>query len=369
MNVKNLERFHQYLCAVVAYYRAHRTLKNFSGLAKEFKVKAITRELFFQFDLDKLEGEPTREQSDKIRQVMSDMDIKRRQAQLQEFINEQEAAEKNEEDEIEEALDNMPSLLERFEEHMGKVNSYVSKITNAAWDAGRDLDINDVRFEPEGFDTMGMYDMLNLRDWSDQVEYEAAKSLFEKMDEKVLCDAIPKMGKATMHAFLTYIFGGENGVQLKFDFDARGGESPQNDAIEEALAEHGIFNDVLFHKLESWKGCGHMCIVYKDAPDVLMIIGDEKHDFYTVDDDVFYSYCGNTIIDPGNACAFGGWGTRSIMAECIKTIQACKQEAIEVQKSLNIDQSLKGKLMEDLKYADQIRAMYKEDWEKKGGHQ
>lgn len=363
MNINNLERFHNYLCAVVAYYRAHRTLKNFSSLAKEYKVKAITRELFFQYELDKLDGELNRELSYKIRHVIADIDMNRRQQQLATFFNDQQKEEKKAKEE-----DDADFRLERFEAHMEKVNGFIRAVKKTAW-TWSEKTIDDIRFEPAEEFNDTAFDVQNLRNWKDQVEYEAAKSFFGSMATKDICNAVPKMQENTMHAFLTYIFGDENGKQLKFDFDAKGNKSPQNDAIEQALAEYGIFNDVLFHKIESWEGRGHLCVVYKDAPDVLMIVSDEKHDFYGVDDDVFYCYCGDTIIDPGNTIAysFDGWGTRSIMAECIKTVNACKNEAVGAQK--RVPSALKGKLMDDLNCADEIRKMYREENMRKTYHQ
>lgn len=366
MNANNLQRFHNYLCAVVKYYQTHKSLKNFSNLAKDFKCKAITRELFFQFELDKVIGEPEREVSDNIRLLMAEMDIKRRQEQLKAYIDGQSIEQQNEEAEIEEALEKMPSLLERFEAHFRMFNDFIARVNTAAKEAGCDLGIKGWALENEGYDLLGFdcaYELLECREWSDRVEYRVAKTLFEPIDKKVLCDSLRQMGPNTMHAFLTYIFGDEDSTQLKFDFDARGDKSESNDAIEEALAEYGVFNDVAFHKLESWKGCGHMCIVYKDAPDVLMIVGEGGVDFYTVEDDIFYSYCGDTIIDPGVGCHFGGWGTRSIMAECIKDIFLCKDEAMRQQAS--VPERFKGKLLDDLHHIDDIRAMYKEEYARK----
>lgn len=347
MNIKNFEKFHNYLCAVVKYYRTHKSLKNFSNLAREFKVKAITRELFFQFDLDKVE-QPSRELSDKIRTLMAEIDMKRRQAQLSAYLSEHAEAEEPEPDKTE---------FDKFEEHMRQLTDYINAVTGTAYtkQKGVKLKMNEEfcydRFEDDAF---------LLRLWASQMEYLAAEDFFGKMDIAVIRDNLLNMGDLTMHAFLSYIFGDEHGVQTKFDFDARGNASADNDSIEESLAEYGVFNDVAFHKLESWKGCGHLCIVYKDAPDVLMVISDSCEDFYTVDDDVFYSYCGDTIIDPGNACAFGGWGTRQIMARCIRAVLTCRDKAVEYQK--DVPSRLAGKLLNDLKHTDDIRAMYKEEW-------
>ena len=357
MNANNLQRFHNYLCAVVKYYQAHKSLKNFSNLAKEFKCKAITRELFFQFELDKATGDPGRELSDNIRRLMADMDMKRRQEQLAAYTSQHGSAVKDET--VKESAEVEKSLLDKFEEHLKRLHGFIAHVSNAAYN----YEDKEVCPSMNAIDSYLYYDLMSMRTWCDEVEYEAAKSFFADMDVATISSSLLAMGENTMHAFLTYIFGSEDGTQLKFNFDARGDKSESNDAIEEALAEYGVFNDVAFHKLESWKGCGHMCIVYKDAPDVLMIVGEDGVDFYTVEDDIFYSYCGDTIIDPGVSCHFGGWGTRSIMAECIKDIFLCKDEAMRQQAA--VPERFKGKLLDDLRHTDDIRAMYKDEYSRK----
>ena len=364
MNENNLQRFYNYLCAVVKYYQTHKSLKNFSNLAREFKVKAITRELFFQFDLDKEEGEPTRELSDKIRLLMAEIDMKHRREQLEAFINSEHpqdapgVSEKN--------------AFEKYEERLTLIFQYRQDVIKAIYDMWGKVDTAIMGREPSDLPLFGpaetkLEDLLMLESWRDQVEYEAAKEFFGGMDNELILRELPTMSEPVIHSFLTYIFGDEDGTQLKFDFDARGEKSESNDALEQAMAEYGIFNEVAFHKLESWKGCGHMCIVYKDAPDILMIIGDQRNEYYTIEDDIFYSYCGNTVIDPGVNCLFGGWGTRSIMATCIRAILLCKYEAMYQQDM--VPKHLRGKLLGDLRHADDIRAMYREEWERKGSHQ
>lgn len=70
------ENFYLYLCDVVSYYQENGTLKNFSSLAKKWKVKAITKEMFYFHDLHKIKKteELTREMSDMIRNEMSQAD-------------------------------------------------------------------------------------------------------------------------------------------------------------------------------------------------------------------------------------------------------------------------------------------------------
>jgi len=361
MNAKNLDRFFNYLCAVVKYYQTHRSLKKFSNLAREYKCKAITQELFFQFDLDKETGIPSRELSDKIRLLMAEMEMKRRSEQLTLYMGEHENGKKD-------ASEDSKKEFEQYEKRLQKMLEYRQKVLKSTWEIYENTYRNGDKSEAQVYGPVNDFeDLLCLGDWKNEVEFRFARDFFSKLDVDTVLENMLNMSEPVMHSFLTYIFGGEDGVQIKFDFDARGEDSYSNDALENILAEYGVFNDCLFHKLESWKGCGHMCIVYKEAPDVLMIIGDEQHGLYTVDDDVFSSYCGNTIINPNHDAFFGGWGTRSIIAECIHTILTCKNEAIEAQK--NVCSDLKGKLMEDLRHADDIRAMYREEWEKKAKHQ
>lgn len=72
------ERFHLYLCDVVSYYQENKTLKNFSDIAKKWGVKAIPKELFYVYNLHQLNGQPTRQVSDKIRDILSKQDAIRR---------------------------------------------------------------------------------------------------------------------------------------------------------------------------------------------------------------------------------------------------------------------------------------------------
>lgn len=78
MSTINYERFHKYLSEVVSYYQKNKTLKNFTAIAKKWQVKSITKDLFYMFDLHALKNGymPSRELSDKIRNIMAENDAK-----------------------------------------------------------------------------------------------------------------------------------------------------------------------------------------------------------------------------------------------------------------------------------------------------
>ena len=92
MNEQRLKKFHEYLCAVVEFYQQNNSLKNFSALAKQYQVKAITLEQFYQSKLNELKPgqKPDRATSDKIRLMMAEDDLKRRQQMLDTFLKTQE---------------------------------------------------------------------------------------------------------------------------------------------------------------------------------------------------------------------------------------------------------------------------------------
>lgn len=76
MDVKIYERFHKYLSEVVVYYQKNGSLKNFSIIAKKWGVKAVTKDLFYKYNLHniKMGYMPSREISDEIRNVLANKD-------------------------------------------------------------------------------------------------------------------------------------------------------------------------------------------------------------------------------------------------------------------------------------------------------
>lgn len=73
------ETFYNYLCEVVEMYQTKGNLRNFSAISKKWGVKAITKDLFYENALHIIpKGEkPTREMSDRIRNIISRKDIER----------------------------------------------------------------------------------------------------------------------------------------------------------------------------------------------------------------------------------------------------------------------------------------------------
>ena len=80
MNKECYDKFYSYLCEVVKLYQEKKTLRNFSLLAKKWKCKAITQELFYTFNLHKIIHPfvPSRDVSDKIRNVLAERDNRQR---------------------------------------------------------------------------------------------------------------------------------------------------------------------------------------------------------------------------------------------------------------------------------------------------
>lgn len=77
----NFDNFYSYLCDLCSSYQTNHSLKGISELAKKYGVKAITKEQFFQFELDDPEnpsflinGKPSKGYSDAIRKDLADLD-------------------------------------------------------------------------------------------------------------------------------------------------------------------------------------------------------------------------------------------------------------------------------------------------------
>lgn len=80
MDKKILDNFYEYLKDVIKHYQETGGLRNFSPLAKKWGVKAITKDLFYMYELHKIEKGSTisRFQSDCIRKSISEKDKIRR---------------------------------------------------------------------------------------------------------------------------------------------------------------------------------------------------------------------------------------------------------------------------------------------------
>ena len=76
MNKESYDKFYYYLCDVVRLYQTNNSLRNFSILAKKWKCKSITKDLFYEFNLHKIKSPalPHRAVSDIIRNKLAERD-------------------------------------------------------------------------------------------------------------------------------------------------------------------------------------------------------------------------------------------------------------------------------------------------------
>lgn len=351
--------FYNYLLDVVEYYRKNNSLSGFTSVALKHKIGGITKEQFFSWGLSNPNTIITRELSDRLRLAMltqrhplcAEIVVSIDNAPTSEPINEEPEQTK------EETEQNPLDALGKKAACLNHCWWNLAKSIGSLYQDQVKKDMGDL-YDESLFSRYDYEFNQLIEPWREEIEYIMAYATFSGMKQEDICKAIPEMGHTVMHAFLTYIFYDCMCGQRKLDFDARGRDSI-NDSIEEILAEWGVFNDVLFHKIESWKGDVHMCIIYNDAPDVMMIISGEDCYYYTINDDLLYNYDGATIIDPEHASGFSGLGTRAIIGQCIQHIFSRKEEAIEVQRT-KVTPQMKGKLMDDMSHLDLLRTMYDE---------
>ena len=366
MNENRLKKFHNYLCAVVEYYQQNNSLKNFSSLAKQFQVKAITLEQFYQSKLNELKpGEkPDRKTSDRIRMMMAEDDLKRRQQMLDTFLKTQEKRETDghtsKQEEVKE-----PTLSERidtFEARFDLLGPVFADITSHVYNhfekefgQSHDLlgiDTFSVRLSPQPY----------LIDWANNIEFDLTRLVFDNADPEEVRQLLPSWNEKILHAYLTWLYGGNDGTQLKLDFDERGREDSSNDQLIELLRDQHLLDDMLFVKMESWKGCALCAAIYKDAPDVLMIIDESNPNYYTIEDNIWSSFQGNTIIQPENNLGFSGWGTRTIIGHCLRQIINPDNHKEALAEQQHVTKQMRGKLMDDINNYRAIWQMYHEDY-------
>lgn len=369
MNEQRLKKFHDYLCAVVEFYQQNKSLKNFSTLAKQYQVKAISKDYFYQFKLDELKPgqKPDRALSDKIRLMMADDDLKRRQQMLDTFLKAQEQKESDGTTEAPETKE--PTLAERidtFEARFDLLGPAFANIINTVYEEySKEFGTNTndllgyetsmVRLSPEPY----------LKEWADKVEFDLTKLVFDKAEPEEVRKVIYTWNDKIMHAYLTWLYGGSTGDQMKLNFDERGSETySDNEQLIEMLRDQQLLDDTIFVKLESWKGCAHCVVIYKDAPDILMVIGERENSFYTIEDNIWKSYCGNTIIAPDGCSSFGGWGTRTIVGYCLKQLLSDENHMLAVKEQQNVTKQMRGKLMDDINHYRDIWQMYHDEWAK-----
>ena len=371
MNEQRLKKFHDYLCAVVEFYQQNNSLKNFSALAKQYQVKAITLEQFYQSKLNELKPgqKPDRATSDKIRLMMAEDDLKRRQQMLDTFLKTQEQRDSDGDMTVELAEVKEPTLAERidtFEARFDLLGPVFANITNKVFDEFQKefgtqthellgLESNCVRLSPEPY----------LRDWANCIEFDLTKLVFDKADQEEVRQMLPSWNDKILHAYLTWLYGGNNGDQLKLHFDERGCADSSNEQLIDLLRDQQLLDDMLFVKLETWKGVALCAAIYKDAPDVLMVIGEDAVNFYTIEDNIWYSYCGDTIICPESNFSFGGWGTRTIMGHCLRQMLSADNRQAAINEQKNVTKQMRGKLMDDINHYRDIWQMYHEEYQQK----
>ena len=369
MNEKRLESFHEYLCAVVDYYHKNgKILKNFSSLAKQYRVKGITQDDFKNYKLGELKpGEkPSRKLSDTIRLAMAEQDRQERERMLAAYQKERDekeaAAEQQQEPEheptLEERIDTFEARFDLLGPVFANISSQLAEYYKKEFgpDADKLLgkDSWRVRLSPDQY----------VMQWANNVEFDLTRLVFDDADPEEVKRLLPKWDDKIIHAYLTWLYGGKDGNQLKLDFDERGREDSQNEQLIDLLRDQGLLEQTLFVKLESWKGCAHCVVVYKDAPDILMLIGESGVDFYTIADDIWYSCQGDTIINPDVCAEFGGWGTRTMVGYCLKQILSEDNHKAALNEQQNVTKQMSGKLMGDINNYRDIWQMYHDDYYK-----
>lgn len=367
MNEKRLENFHEYLCAVVEYYHKNgKILKNFSFLAKQYRVKGITQEIFKKYKLGDLKpGEkPSRKLSDTIRLEMAEQDMKAREQMLaayQKSQDEKEAEQQQEpehEQTLEERIDTFEARFDLLGPMFAQISSQLAESYKKNFGPHADdllgKDTWQVRLSPEPY----------LNEWANNVEFDLTRIVFDNAEPEEVKMLLPKWNDKILHAYLTWLYGGKDGTQIKLDFDERGKADSQNDALIDLLRDQGLLDQMMFVKIESWKGNAHCVAVYKDAPDILMVIGEGATDFYTVADDIWYSYCGDTVLCPERNFSFGGWGTRSMVGFCLRQMLSEDNHKAALKEQQNVSKQMHGKLMDDINNYRDIWQMYHDDFNK-----
>jgi len=374
MNEKRLENFHRYLIALVEYYAQNgKMLKNFSHLAPKFRVKGITQEQFAIYKLgDMKPAQIDRQFSDRIRLEIAEADRKRQEDKLKVYMEERDRQEQDGGN-AEERKPHVPTLAERidtFEARFDLLGPVFADITSQVYDYYKK------EFGPHADELLGqdswrvrMSPEQHLAQWAEDVEFDLTRIVFDEADPEEVRRLLPTWSEKILHAYLTWLYGGKDGVQLKLNFDERGCENSQNEELIELLQGQGLLEQMIFVKLESWKGCAHCCAIYNDAPDVLMIIGESEGeagvDFYTVSDDVWYTCDGNTIINPDNCCEFSGWGTRSIVARCLRQMLSPDNHKAALLEQQKVTKQMRGKLTDDIRHYRDIWQMYHDEYEQK----
>lgn len=367
MNEKRLENFHEYLCAVVDYYHKNgKILKNFSFLAKQYRVKGITQEIFKKYKLGDLKPseKPSRKLSDTIRLEMAEQDMKAREQMLAAYQKSQDEKEAEQQQEpeheptLEERIDTFEARFDLLGPMFAQISSQMAESYKKNFGPHADdllgQDTWQVRLSPEPY----------LNEWANNVEFDLTRIVFDNAEPEEVKLLLPKWNDKILHAYLTWLYGGKDGTQIKLNFDERGKADSQNESLIDLLRDQGLLDQMMFVKIESWKGNAHCVAVYKDAPDILMVIGEGATDFYTIADDIWYSWCGDTIICPERNFSFGGWGTRSLVGFCLRQMLSEENHKAALKEQNSVSKSMHGKLMDDINNYRDIWQMYHDDYNK-----
>ena len=98
---------------------------------------------------------------------------------------------------------------------------------------------------------------------------------------------------------------------------------------------------------------------------IRMVINEDTVKFYTIEDNIWYSAGGDTIINPENNLGFGGYGTRTIVGKCLRQMLNDENHKAALMEQKNVTKPMRGKLMNDINHYRDIWNMYHEEWEKK----
>lgn len=345
MKQVKLDNYQVYLTEVINHWKHNKTLNGFSKITKKHHVKGITKEQFFQYGLDKMDEVP-RELSDNIRYDIQQIDHDRKY-----LVKEEDDVQHNGERidfDAEKAPNERPTLDTLFGYLRGEI-----KYDSDEYKKEREVEDNIEKFLEISYeDYMGASQTNTL-------ELKAAKKIFGSVS--YFPEIWDKVTDNIKHAILTMFFADEYGIQRKLNYDAAGKECPQNEFFIKTLSDKGFLNDLVFAKIESREGGFYFCIVYKDAPDILVIFnGEGEIEYQTVDqfDLLDYSkndYGGGIMIKNNISYGCDG-GTRTKMMRFIDEIRMNKSSAVALQG--NVATSKKGKLLYDLRNLNDLKQLY-----------
>lgn len=303
-----MQTYNTYLNEVLANYKREGKLKNHSALAHKYNIGAITITDFFKWELHKLDFIP-RELSDKIREETL-LKIRAKKPEIPQATPFEEFLIEEQKLRFEEPYER-PSLEEVF----GTLRNYINDLLSMASD------------ELPFFDNP----YATLNNVLSQLEIKVANQFFGNVEDKQLGVIAREMQPNIIHALLSMILDNK-GEQFKLDFNAQGAYSEENETISLILHKYGFLNDCSRFQIDSHKGLLYFFVVFKDAPNIYVSIGDN----------IEYAITNNTTTrqfssfrDIFNGIgSFGGLGTRTALSQVISNLNKAKEIAIEMQNDL-----------------------------------